>query len=285
MSFPNYFRPRRCRGRLFAVATYPCEVLFQWIRAISVYTDAQKMRFMLPLSLVASLLAAVTLAAQAPVPAIWQGVYTAAQAERGKATFQTNCIRCHGGELEGNTAPALKGERFVTTWNGGPVSRLFEKIRDTMPPQFGTGILSDVAKIEIVAYILQTNGYPAGARELVPGTELAAIQILQKGEQPKVQNFSLVVAVGCLTRENDAWMLSRASEPVVTTENAPKPGALASGAAAPLGNGRIVLLSAGQFDPASQQGRKVEARGLIYQDPAESLLTVTSLQSVGSCER
>lgn len=223
-------------------------------------------------------------AAQAPAPPIWQGVYTAAQAERGKATFTTACLRCHGADLAGNTAPALAGEHFMTTWGGGALSRLFEKIRDTMPPQFGTSILDDKAKIEIVAYILQTNGYPAGSRELAPGGELASIQILRQGEQPKVQNFALVQAVGCLARgDNNAWVLRSASEPMVTTANAPTTEALAAAAATPLGSQNFVLLNAAPFDPAAYQGRKVEARGLIYREAGDALLTVTSLKPVGGC--
>jgi hypothetical protein len=171
----------------------------------------------------------------------------------------------------------------MSTWGGGAVSRLFEKIRDTMPPNFGT-ILDDRAKIEIVAYILQTNGYPAGGRELVPGNDLAAIQILRQGEQPKVQNFSLVQTVGCLARESDAWVLRNSSVPLATTDNAPSAEALAAAAATPLGDGSFVLLSARPFDPAAHAGEKVEARGLIYQETGDSLLTVTSLRAVGRCD-
>ena len=222
-------------------------------------------------------------AAQAPAPRIFQGVYTTAQAERGKATYTSACIRCHGGDLAGTTAPALKGDRFMSTWGGESVGRLFEKIRDTMPPNFST-TLDDAAKVEIVAYILQTNGYPAGARDLVAGNELAAIQILRPGEQPKVQNFSLVQAVGCLARgDGNRWLLRNSSEPVATTEDAPAAGALETAAGAPLGSGSFVLLSAAPFDPASHQGQKVEARGLIYRDGDASLLTVTALRPVGQC--
>jgi hypothetical protein len=32
-------------------------------------------------------------AAQAPTPPIWQGVYTSAQAERGKTVYLSACIR------------------------------------------------------------------------------------------------------------------------------------------------------------------------------------------------
>ena len=41
-----------------------------------------------------------------------QGVYTAAQAARGAAVFETHCVTCH---REGGTAPVLAGERFTRT--------------------------------------------------------------------------------------------------------------------------------------------------------------------------
>ena len=55
-------------------------------------------------------------------------------------------------------------------------------------------------------------------------------------------------------------------------------------ASTPLGTGNFVLVSVAPFDPATHQGQKVEARGLIYQEPGDSLLTLTSLESVGACE-
>lgn len=219
--------------------------------------------------------------AQAPAADIWQGAYSEAQAERGKAVYLTACIRCHGADLAGTTAPALKGDRFFDTWGGDSVSRLFEKIRDTMPPNFGT-ILDDTAKLDIVAFILQTNGYPAG-KDLPSGNGLAAIQILRRGEQPRVQNFALVQAVGCLARSNDRWVLRTASTPVATTDAAPNDAALEVARSMPLGGETFVLLSATPFNPGASEGRKVEARGLIYQEPGDALLTLTSLKSVGAC--
>lgn len=219
--------------------------------------------------------------AQAPAPDIWQGVYGEAQAERGQAVYMTACIRCHGADLAGTTAPALTGDRFFATWGGDAVSRLFEKIRDTMPPNFGT-ILDDSAKLDIVAFILQRNGYPAG-RDLPSGNALASIQILRRGEQPKVQNFALVQAVGCLARAGDRWVLRNSSVPIATTDGVPREGTLGAAAAMPLGSGTFVLLSAAPFNPGSSEGRKVEVRGLIYQEPGDALLTLTSLQSVGPC--
>lgn len=219
--------------------------------------------------------------AQGPAADIWQGVYSIAQAERGRTVYMTACIRCHGADLTGTTAPALTGERFFQIWGGDSVSRLFEKIRDTMPPNFST-TLDDGAKLDIVAFILQTNGFPAG-RDLPSGNALASIQILQKGEQPRVQNFALVQLVGCLAREDSRWVLRNSSIPAATSEAAAADTALPAAASVPLGTGRFELLNASPFGPAASDGRKVEVRGLIYQEAEDSLLTVTSLKGVGDC--
>src|SRR6185295_3640476 len=184
----------------------------------------------------ALLIFAVAVRAQNAEPRIWQGVYTTPQAERGKASFNSSCLRCHGDKLQGNTAPALSGDRFFTTWGSEPIASLFAKIRDTMPPNFGTSI-DDQTKLDIVAFILQTNGYPTGSGELTQtGSDLATAQILKKGEQALVQNFSLVQTVGCLTRGTDnTWVLTRTADPLVTRDDAPSKQALSSAAQRPLG--------------------------------------------------
>jgi quinoprotein glucose dehydrogenase len=224
----------------------------------------------------------VALAAQ-ETPRIWQGVYTAAQAERGKAVFNTTCLRCHGEDLGGNTAPALKGDRFQSSWGGDTIESLFTKIRDTMPPNFGT-ILDDQVKLDIVAYILQTNGFPGGASELAVGsTDLATAQILQKGEQAGVQNFSLVQAVGCLAAgPNGSWILTRTAEPVATHEDLPSERALALAVSTPLGTRTFRLISVVPFKPEAHAGQKVEVRGLIYNEPGNERLNLTSLQATGA---
>ena len=227
---------------------------------------------------------AIGVSAQNTEPRIWQGVYSTAQAERGKTSFNSSCLRCHGDKLQGNTAPALSGDRFFTTWGSEVVASLFAKIRDTMPPNFGTSI-DDQIKLDIVAYILQTNGYPTGPSELTQkGSDLATAQILKKGEQALVQNFSLIQTVGCLARGPDnTWVLTRTADPLVTRDEAPSPQGLASAAGRPLGTRTFRLLSVKPFGPESHQGHKMEARGLIYNEPGDERLTLTSLQMAGNC--
>ena len=227
---------------------------------------------------------AIAVHAQSTEPRIWQGVYSAAQAERGKASFNSSCLRCHGDKLQGNTAPALSGDRFFTSWGNEVVAALFAKIRDTMPPNFGTSI-DDQVKLDIVTYILQTNGYPDGPSELTQnGSDLASAQILKKGEQALVQNFSLVQTVGCLARgPDDSWILTRTADPLVTRDEVPSAQGLVAAATRPLGTRTFRLLSTKPFSPESHPGHKMEARGLIYNEPGDERLTLTSLQMAGTC--
>lgn len=219
-------------------------------------------------------------------PRIWQGVYTTAQAERGKAVFNTTCLRCHGEDLGGTTAPPLKGERFQSSWGGDVIESLFTKVRDTMPPNFGS-TLEDQVKLDIVTYILQVNGFPTGATELRVGSaDVASAQILKKGEQAGAQNFSLVQTVGCLTSgANNTWVLTQTAEPVPTREETPSESGISAAASRPLGTKTFRLISVVPFKPESQTGQKVEARGLIYTEPGDERINLTSLRSTGaSCK-
>jgi cytochrome c5 len=231
--------------------------------------------------LLALLACGVGLRAQ-DTPRIWQGVYTTAQAERGKAVFNTTCLRCHGEDLSGTTAPALKGDRFQSSWGGDVIEGLYTKVRDTMPPNFGT-ILDAQVKLDIVTYILQVNGYPAGSSDLlVGGNDVASAQILKKGEQAGAQNFSLVQTVGCLTSgANNTWMLTRTAEPVPTRQDAPSESGLAAAASKPLGTRTFRLISVTPFTPAAYSGQKMEARGLIYTEPGDERINLTSLKPAG----
>ncbi|HVZ19920.1 MAG TPA: cytochrome c [Vicinamibacterales bacterium] len=127
-------------------------------------------------------MAAVTLTAQQSKN-VRDGVYTADQAARGKAGFEGVCARCHGVPLTGSEGlgPTLKGPAFLAHWDHDTLGSLFTKIRDTMP--LGTpGTLTDEVKLQVLAYVLQQNGFPAGQAEL-PGdvSALEEIGIQQRG--------------------------------------------------------------------------------------------------------
>ena len=50
------------------------------------------------------------------------------------AVYAAKCSVCHGGNLEGSGAPALRGEAFVKKWQALGVDGLAEFIRKSMPP-------------------------------------------------------------------------------------------------------------------------------------------------------
>jgi mono/diheme cytochrome c family protein len=116
---------------------------------------------------------------------IWDGVYTAAQAERGKAAFDLSCSRCHNSDLSGSDrGPTLVGDKFLANWLDGNLEALFSFIRDQMP-QGNASIVNDAGNADILAYILQRNNYPTGKTEVTPDTgKLEMVQILRKGAKP-----------------------------------------------------------------------------------------------------
>jgi cytochrome c len=106
------------------------------------------------------------LKAQSTERSIWEGVYTASQAERGKQLYGENCSRCHGQTLDGSDeAPSLKGAHFTSSWNGQTVSELVRRIKTTMPFD-NPGKLGSAKSTDIAAYILSFGGAPAGGQEL-----------------------------------------------------------------------------------------------------------------------
>jgi polar amino acid transport system substrate-binding protein len=116
-------------------------------------------------------------AAPAAPTTVWDKVYTAEQAKRGEALYQENCSECHSEDMGGNGyAPPLKGDDFTVQWSGKTVGDVFERIRKLMPPD-EPGSLPLETYRDIVSFILQSNTYPAGDREL--GSDLATLRQIQ----------------------------------------------------------------------------------------------------------
>src|SRR5262249_36578207 len=98
---------------------------------------------------------------------------------------------------------------------------LFDLIKTEMPPlRFrtpDTKPLPDDTYVDIITYVLNANGFPAGNTELTIDM-LDRVQILGKnGVQPPPQ-FALVLSVGCLTYKPISWMLMNATAPVRATK-------------------------------------------------------------------
>jgi mono/diheme cytochrome c family protein len=227
---------------------------------------------------------AQTGAPQGNVPKIWSGVYFAAQAERGRVVFQDTCTTCHNFDLNGNSGrgPALVGDPFMENWETENLNALFTRMKTTMPRN-NPGSLTEEIYLDLLAYILQTNGYPEGAAELST-TALAGIYILKKdGTSTKaVPNFAMVVMIGCLAQADSHWVLTHTSEPFITEERPSTDAELKDAASRPLGEDMFRLVSVYAYTPDIHKGHKVQAKGLLYRARDDKRLNVTSLQPLGS---
>jgi len=96
-----------------------------------------------------------------PKPAL----YTAGQAEKGQAAFSENCALCHGENLQGRAGPALKGVHFAPNSGKYKVGDIFNIVSKNMPAT-QPGSLPHDTYVEIMAFLLQENGYPAGDKAL-----------------------------------------------------------------------------------------------------------------------
>jgi quinoprotein glucose dehydrogenase len=114
---------------------------------------------------------------QAGLRTVLQGVYTKAQAERGRTTYAAYCISCHGADLSGGVVfgdeetPALIDPLFMA---GRDMANVLETIRSAMPAD-GPGVLTDQAYLDVIAYILEQNSVPPGSSELRPASSLKDI--------------------------------------------------------------------------------------------------------------
>lgn len=112
------------------------------------------------------------------------GVFSTRQVDRGRRVYLRSCEHCHGSSLEGNDTaeiPALVYEPFMRQWAGRSVGELLEHVARSMPAD-DRGSLTPLAYSDVVALILESNGFPAGESDLPEKAEdLALITI----ERPK----------------------------------------------------------------------------------------------------
>ena len=95
-------------------------------------------------------------------------VFTAAQADAGRAAYATHCAACHQADLGGgNEAPQLSGGSFLGEWGSRTTGELQAYIARTMPPT-NPGAPGPAGIADIVAYILQSNGAAPGSVPLTP---------------------------------------------------------------------------------------------------------------------
>jgi mono/diheme cytochrome c family protein len=87
------------------------------------------------------------------------GIYTPAQARRGRQVYEEICSECHETE-------EWQDELFLARWNGESVFRFWYYIFEQMPNGAPPYSLPREQVSDVVTYILELNGVPPGPREL-----------------------------------------------------------------------------------------------------------------------
>jgi len=215
--------------------------------------------------------------------AIWSGVYTAGQAERGKAVYASHCSRCHGDDLGRNRSYPLAGEGFIEHWEARTLERLFNQIRQ-MPPDAPAAV-NDADRRDAMAYLLQQNGFPDGRTDLTSDEAiLEAIQIVGRNGPAPIKTGTVVRVAGCLAQRREReWELRGATEP----ERTALPAAQGAGRPRPSttaeGNRTVTLMNAFP-NPAAHLGHTMLAVGFLVRTPDGDALNVVSLEMLApSC--
>lgn len=238
-----------------------------------------------PLLLAFYLAASVSVldAGQAPAAAgrtVWDGVFSAAQADRGRTLYAANCAECHGANLEGGEGKTLKGDQFWMDWGQQTVGDLVAYVSKNMPASEDgslAGTLAPSTYADIVAHILRTNALPAGPQELTAASG-AGVQIVRKGGgSAELPASTLAHVVGCLAPRgaDGTWRLVKASQPVrvVTGGNPDRQ--------APLGDREFVLKFV--LKPLTGfVGHRMSVTGLLLGAGGVDGLNVSTIDSVAA---
>ncbi len=114
---------------------------------------------------------------QEPFPS----VYSAEQATSGRGVYGQHCAVCHGANLHDGTAPPLAGPQFNAAWSADrTLYDLLYLTRTTMPAGAGNS-LSTQQYVDVVAFILQQNGYPSGDLVLTDNPDLLGTIRIESG--------------------------------------------------------------------------------------------------------
>lgn len=216
-----------------------------------------------------------------PAKTVLDGVYTAAQADRGAAVYDKVCASCHdGADVDG---PPLTGAPFIDRWREDTLASLFDFIRTQMP-QTTPGSLSDAAAVDVVAHLLHENDFPAGPQELTIDLVNSTLLVGPNGPQP-LPSGALIRVVGCLTRNPAGeWVMTRADQPVrVRVGNEITAAEATAAAGTPSGMQTFALQNVGDGGTALPgEGQRVLVKGALSQRAGASRIHVTAATSVAA---
>jgi polar amino acid transport system substrate-binding protein len=103
------------------------------------------------------------------------------QVTHGKMLYAGACAKCHGANLQGVNAPALRGPAFAPAANAHlTIGGIFGYMTTNMPAD-RPGKLKPEEYADIMAFLLNSNGYGAGNAKLTPDMAKASSTPLNAG--------------------------------------------------------------------------------------------------------
>ncbi|MEK9648405.1 MAG: c-type cytochrome, partial [Gammaproteobacteria bacterium] len=135
-----------------------------------------------------------------------EGVYTEQQAVAGGALYLRSCVECHGITLAGGEAgPALVGGAFWQQWQDQSLAAFYQITASTMPVNNPNGFTPE-QYADLVAFMLQQNGLPAGEENLPSSAPNLVAISMQPSESP-VRVASLLAGASSARRVIDyEWL-------------------------------------------------------------------------------
>ena len=111
-------------------------------------------------------------AAPSPAPAEAapaRGIFTDAQAGRGRGAFDEACSDCHA-------TSEFRGNAFQRNWGRRSVYSFYRTVRSTMPDD-NPGGLDESVYLDVVSYILRMNGHAPGSVELAADSPMRQVRM------------------------------------------------------------------------------------------------------------